>query len=322
MATDPECRFYKYLSPWSPVVVDQYWNHEAHTALICEESMLCCTILMISSRFFMLPGAGRVSRSHLIHNRLWQYCESLIKRIILGQEKVSSAKMRIIGTIESLLLISDWHPRAVHFPPDTEGWDAVLVDTEYDRQNRKRTNNEEPLLRWRKDVFEPAKRASRMSWMLLGLATNLAYELGILSSAHQGDASGLNIAERRKFRAQKLLYTYMTQTATRLGYQTVFPESISIVVARSSMRHIDDEAQVSWNTHMDAYSELTRLSKVASTMFFQSKNHLEAVLQNDNYPDLLEHFLASLSTWNNTFGSTLTGLKPHSQMTRSPSMSD
>ncbi|KAL3299283.1 ARO80-positive transcription regulator of ARO9 and ARO10, partial [Colletotrichum asianum] len=41
-------------------------------------------------------------------------------------------------------------------------------------------------------------------------------------------------------------------------------------------------------------------------MFFQSKNHLEAVLQNDNYPDLLEHFLASLSTWNNTFGSTLT----------------
>ncbi|CAI0652753.1 unnamed protein product [Colletotrichum noveboracense] len=210
--------FYKYLSPWSPVVVDQYWNHEAHTALICEESMLCCTILMISSRFFMLPGAGGVSRSHLIHNRLWQYCESLIKRIILGQEKVSSAKMRIIGTIESLLLISDWHPRAVHFPPDTEGWDAVLVDTEYDRQNRKRTNNEEPLLRWRKDVFEPAKRASRMSWMLLGLATNLAYELGVLSSDHQGDASGLNIAERRKFRAQKLLYTYMTQTATRLGY--------------------------------------------------------------------------------------------------------
>ncbi|KAK1853974.1 hypothetical protein CCHR01_03392 [Colletotrichum chrysophilum] len=270
--------FYKYLSPWSPVVVDQYWNHEAHTALICEESMLCCTILMISSRFFMLPGAGGVSRSHLIHNRLWQYCESLIKRIILGQEKVSSAKMRIIGTIESLLLISDWHPRAVHFPPDTEGWDAVLVDTEYDRQNRKRTNNEEPLLRWRKDVFEPAKRASRMSWMLLGLATNLAYELGVLSSDHQGDASGLNIAE----------------------------QSISIVVARSSMRHIDDEAQVSWNTHMDAYLELTRLSKVASTMFFQSKNHLESVLQNDNYPDLLEHFLASLSTWNNTFGSTLT----------------
>ncbi|CAI0652752.1 unnamed protein product [Colletotrichum noveboracense] len=72
------------------------------------------------------------------------------------------------------------------------------------------------------------------------------------------------------------------------------------------MRHVDDEAQVSWNTHMDAYLKLTRLSKVASTMFFQSKNHLESVLQNDNYPDLLEHFLASLSTWNNTFGSTLT----------------
>ncbi|KAL0940240.1 uncharacterized protein CTRU02_203003 [Colletotrichum truncatum] len=298
--------FFKHLSPLSPVLINQYSHHEAHTSLICQESMLCCTILMISSRFFMLPGAGGVSRSHLIHNRLWQFCESLIKRIILGQEKVSTAKMRIIGTIESLLLISDWHPRAVHFPPDTEGWDAALVDTEYDRQNRKRTNDEEPLLRWRKDVFEPAKRASRMSWMLLGLATNLAHELGIMSNDHTV-LSTLDSASRRRFRAQKLLYTYMTQTATRLGYHSVFPESTTIAASRSFMRDVSDESQLSWNAYMDAYLELTRLSKVASSMFFQSITHLQNVLQNDNYPDLLEHFLESLSNWNKTFDSTLNG---------------
>ncbi|OHF00040.1 hypothetical protein CORC01_04686 [Colletotrichum orchidophilum] len=295
--------FFKYLSPLSPINVDQFRNHEGHSRLVYEESMLCCTILMISSRFFLLPGAGGVSRSHLIHNRLWLYCETMIKRIILGQEKISTAKMRIIGTIESLLLISDWHPRAVHFPPDTEGWDALFIDVDYDRQNRKRTNNEEPLIRWRKDVFEPAKRASRMSWMLLGLATNLAYELGILSSDQRASFSASDIADCRKFRAQKLLYAYMTQTATRLGYNSVIPESVSIAATRSSMKDVDDASQVSWNSYIDVYFEFTRLSKVASSMFFQSAGHLEGLLRNDGYSDLLGHFLSSLSNWKTTLDS-------------------
>lgn len=293
--------FFKYLSPLSPVIVDQFRNHDAHSSLVYEESMLCCTILMISSRFFLLPGAGGISRSHLIHNRLWQFCELMIKRIILGQEKISTAKMRIIGTIESLLLISDWHPRAIHFPPDTEGWDALLIDLDYDRQNRRRTNDEEPLLRWRKDVFEPAKRASRMSWMLLGLATNLAYELGILSTDQRANYLASNVADCRKFRAQKLLYAYMTHTATRLGYSSVFPEGVSIAASRSSMKDVSDSSQVSWASYMDVYLEFTRLSKVASSMFFQSVEHLEGLLRSDGYPDLLDHFLSSLSNWKSSF---------------------
>ncbi|KAK7457355.1 hypothetical protein Landi51_01488 [Colletotrichum acutatum] len=293
--------FFKYLSPLSPIIVDQFRNHTAHSSLDYEEPMLCCTILMISSRFFLLPGAGGSSRSHLIHNRLWQFCELMIKRIILGQEKISTAKMRIIGTIESLLLISDWHPRAIHFPPDTEGWDALLIDLDYDRENRRRTNDEEPLLRWRKDVFEPAKRASRMSWMLLGLATNLAYELGILSSDQRANYTASKVADCRKFRAQKLLYAYMTQTATRLGYSSVFPESVSIAASRSSMKDMGDSSQVSWASYMDIYLEFTRLSKVASSMFFQSVEHLEGLLQSDGYPDLLDHFLSSLSKWKASF---------------------
>ncbi|KAK1460359.1 hypothetical protein CMEL01_03358 [Colletotrichum melonis] len=222
-------------------------------------------------------------------------------RIILGQEKISTAKMRIIGTIESLLLISDWHPRAIHFPPDTEGWDAMLIDLDYDRENRRRTNDEEPLLRWRKDVFEPAKRASRMSWMLLGLAANLAYELGILSSGQRADYTASKVADCRKFRARKLLYAYMTQTATRLGYSSVFPESVSIAASRSSMKDMDHSSQASWASYMDIYLEFTRLSKVASSMFFQSVEHLEGLLQSDGYPDLLDHFLSSLTNWKVSF---------------------
>lgn len=244
--------------------------------------MLCCAILMISSRFFLLPGAGGESRSHLIHNRLWQACELMVKRIMLGQEKLSSAKMRIIGTIEGLMLISDWHPRAIHFSPDTEGWDALLVDTIYERDNRKRTHDQEPLVRWRNDVFEPAKRASRMSWMLLGLATNLGYELGILSNGQHQDATATDIEGRRRFRVQRLLYSYMTHTAIRLGYNSVFPESVSAACSRPSPRDVGDAPRNSWNVYMNACLELTRLSKLASAMLFQSSTHLQGLLENDN----------------------------------------
>lgn len=225
----------------------------------------------------------------------------MVKRIMLGQEKLSSAKMRIIGTIEGLMLISDWHPRAIHFPPDTEGWDALLVDTIYDRENRKRTHDQEPLLRWRNDVFEPAKRASRMSWMLLGLATNLAYELGIMSNGQHPDPSATDTQGRRGFRAQRLLYSYMTHTAIRLGYTSVFPESVSVACCRPSPRDVGDASQNAWNAYMDAYLEFTRLSKLTSVMFFQSAAHLQGLLENDNYPDVIDHFLSLLSKWKADF---------------------
>lgn len=291
----------------SAVSIDQFRNHESHAGLIYEEAMLCCAILMISSRFFLLPGAGGESRSHLIHNKLWQYCELLVKRIMLGQEKLSSAKLRIIGTIEGLMLISDWHPRAIHFPPDTEGWDALLVDTVYERHSRKRKYDQEPLVRWRNDVFEPAKRASRMSWMLLGLATNLAYELGILSNGQRTDSSTSDAEGRRKFRVQRLLYSYMTQTAIRLGYNSVFPESVSAACSRPSPRDTRDTSERVWNGYMDAYLEFTRLSKLASAMFFQSAGHLQGLLQKDNYSDVIDHFLSLLSKWKADFDTFCNG---------------
>jgi hypothetical protein len=93
-------------------LTDDYRDHANHVRLVTEEPMLCCTLLMIASRYFILPGAGGVSRSHFIHQRLWQYCELLIRHIMFGQEKHSTAKTRIVGSIESLILISDWHLRA------------------------------------------------------------------------------------------------------------------------------------------------------------------------------------------------------------------
>ncbi|RSM18726.1 hypothetical protein CDV31_002446 [Fusarium ambrosium] len=273
--------FFEKLQPLSPVIVDQFRSHSAHTHLIHEEAMLCCTILTISSRFFMLPGAGGTSRSHYIHQRLWSHCEMLIKRILLGQEKTSTAKTRAIGTVESLMLISDWHPRALHFPPETDGWDALLISPGYDPE----------------DVFEPAKRANRMSWMLLGMANNLAYELGVISSQKPEASRPTELQVIRSLRAQKLLYVYITQTATRLGYPSVFPESIAVTASRLPVQNSDEPDHRSWMAYMDLSLELTQLSRTASSMFFQSAAHLQSQVLGDHYADLLEHFAASLSKW-------------------------
>jgi hypothetical protein len=299
--------FFEKLQPLSPVIVDQFRSHSAHTHLIHEEAMLCCTILTIASRFFMLPGAGGTSRSHNIHQRLWSHCEMLIKRILLGQEKTSTAKTRAIGTVESLMLISDWHPRALHFPPETDGWDALLISPGYDPVNRRRMNDEAPLIRWKDDVFEPAKRANRMSWMLLGMANNLAYELGVISSQRPEASRSTELQVIRSLRAQKLLYVYLTQTATRLGYPSVFPESIAVTASRLLLQNSDEPAHRSWTAYMDLSVELTQLSRTASSMFFQSAAHLQSQVLGDHYADLLEHFAASLSKWQQKYDSLCKG---------------
>ncbi|KAL3443680.1 hypothetical protein BJX65DRAFT_311654 [Aspergillus insuetus] len=283
---------YRYLAPLAPVLTDDYCDHANHVRLVTEEPMLCCTLLMIASRYFILPGAGGVSRSHFIHQRLWQYCELLIRRIMFGQEKHSTAKTRIVGSIESLILISDWHPRSVHFPPDTEGWDAELISPAYDRRNRLHTNGDVPLIRWREDVFEPARRSERMSWMFLGAATSLAYELGIFDS---GGVSSSPLGPRYH-RAASLLYIYVTQMAVKMGCSSLLPENIAVASTQSA-QNIDTH----WSTAIRLWTELTRLMKTASAMFFQSMASTKQQLGSGQYIILLQHFAPSLDRWHEQF---------------------
>ncbi|KAL4938232.1 hypothetical protein BDV06DRAFT_232034 [Aspergillus oleicola] len=279
---------YRYLAPISPVVTNDYCDHNNHARLISEEPMLCCTLLTIASRYFVLPGAGGVSRSHFIHQRLWQYCELLIRRLMFGQEKHSTAKTRIVG-FESLMLISDWHPRAVHFPPDTEGWDAELISPAYDRCNRLHTNGDVPLIRWREDVFEPARRSERMSWMLLGAATSLAYELGIFD----GNTSGESRLKFRCERAARLLYVYVTQMSVKMGCSSLLPDNL----AAQASNDVDLAIDPKWSACMKLWMELTRLMKTASAMFFQSMPYTKQQLGSGQYTILLQHFAPSLDRW-------------------------
>lgn len=294
-------RFFAYMAPLSSVEISQFREHTGHAALVYNEPMLCCTLLLITSRIFTLPGAGAISRCQNIHHRLWAYCELLLKRIVLGQEKHSTAKLRTIGTIESLLLLSDWHPRAIHLPPETEGWDVFLISPAYDPVNRRRHGDEAPVIRWREDVFEPVKRADRMSWMLLGLATTLGYEIGVLSGIAPVDDVQSSPVLQRRHRVRTTLVTYVTQTSVRLGYPTVLPEAVAKTEPNESSFAGSDPNSKSRKTHSTMCVELVQLAKTARAMFFQPTLEGKVKVLHSQYDILLDHVGKSLSRWHADF---------------------
>lgn len=301
------CSFFKNMSPLSPILTDFYADHSNHHWLISRDPVLCSTILMISSRYHVLPGEGGESRNFFVHHRLWEYCQQLVVRLIFGQERSSKSKIRTIGTIEALLLISEWHPRSLHFPPEIDGWDWDLTTTAAESgigadstDSSTATEN-----RWLEDMIEPARRSDQMSWMLLGSALSLGHEIGVFetessdracSAGYQGFMS-TDQMERRRQRIQKLLYIYINQLAWRIGRMSLMPQTLNhaIISGRTVKEpvHSGDE----WLTFMDSWMDLTKLAKSITDMFFPSVSFARQQLHGDRYVGLLDHFRPLLSQW-------------------------
>ncbi|KAK5311488.1 zinc finger transcriptional activator [Exophiala xenobiotica] len=119
--------FFKQLAPMTPIVFDEYRSPHMHQNL-------------------------------LIHGKLWINLRHQIERLLWGQEQFGGGfcgagnsnkirksntgqitwkgSLRTLGTIEALLLLTDWQPRALHFPPsdDEEGLldRSILLSAEGD----------------------------------------------------------------------------------------------------------------------------------------------------------------------------------------------
>lgn len=256
---------------------------------------------MISSRCHILPHQIGTIRSDFIHGRLWRHCEHLIQRITFGAEKYSIAKTRTLGSIQALLLITEWHPRALHFPPDNDGWDASLataVDDPYGHPPH--TNEDVHLMRWRAEVFEPTKRSDRMSWMLVGLATTLAQELGVFDEIDQDFTLATNVdSHDRHFHIRRLLFLFTNQLALRLGCTTIFPQNCVRPPSTPSFPTETAKGQAGREreTMLSKWIELTKLTKTASDMLFPSKAKTLQLLRNFKYLGFMEHLLPVLNQW-------------------------
>ncbi len=297
-------RFFLNLAPQSPILTDYYASPDHHYQLITQEPMLCCTLLLISSRYHILPGLAGMSKSYFLHNRLWKHWQTLFTRVMFGQEKGTSTGVRTIGTVESLIIMTEWHPRSLHFPPEGEGWDSDLIHRPPDR--RPEMTSISPSERWLEEVIEPARRSDRMSWMLLGSALSLGHELGVFDpqpastsfeQARSGDSPDTTVyLSRRKLRIQKLLHVFINQLASRLGYTSLMPHSLNLPGGNGYTAHLTEDER-RWDDFMAAWIGLTKLSKSISDVFFPSRAETRQHLSGGRYVGLLDHFSPLLTQW-------------------------
>ena len=233
--------FYEHMAPLSPVSPPDYSSLTSHAQLLNDEPMLTVTILTIASRYMVLTGAGGKTRSFWMHDKLWEYLQGMITRMFWGQEQfgggfcgagpmksVEEAEarrrgLRSLGTVESLLLLSDWLPRSMHFPPGDDGDElmapAPQATDPSDLANRNNTTG------W----IEPALRSDRMCWSLVGMAYTLAFELGVFDSLVElkkwtvGPQTKTLYDPERADRIGRMLFVYVSQTCGRLGFPNMMP---------------------------------------------------------------------------------------------------
>lgn len=223
---------------------------------------------------------------------------------MLGQERGCRAKTRTLGTAEAFLLLTEWHPRALHFPPPNDGWDSdLLLSAIADDDERPAEQEGATRSVWLEDVMNPAKRSDRMSWMLLGSALSLSHELRVFDEedAESPSTTCLLREEQRteqRYRLRKLLYVYTEQLAARLGCKSIASHHLGHHTGpATSPTHGIYRSSEAWQSFMSAWVELTKLVKSVSEMLFPSSRYTKQLLQNGRYVSLIEHFQPLLSAF-------------------------
>ena len=280
--------------------MEVYADHKNHYILITQEPMLTCMLLTISTRYHTLPTIGGQSRGYLIHQRLWDHCQHLLMRLVLGLEKYSKAKTRTLGTIEALLLLTEWHPRALYAPPPSDGWDSDMLFTAKDGRDQSGSNVDNPSrTRWREDVIEPANRSDRMCWMIISCAISLGNELGIFDEQATDGTNESQATERmsrifqRRSWLSKLLYLYQEQLSSRLGRRPMMAPSTSHAASTAAISGQTSE----WTSFVLAWTRLTKIVRSISDLLFPTAAVTSQIVRSGRYISITEHIQTLLSSW-------------------------
>ena len=312
--------FYTNLQPMTPVDVTDFRQPRRHLALLTEEPVLAVAILTISSRYMPLSGRSAETRSHKIHERLWASLMEQIQRLFWGQEQFGGGftgagvsrvresasgqitwpgSLRTLGTIEALLLLSDWQPRSLHFPPDDD--DNHLLNVNYDKLPAHLTSNGTtahnpsldalPFASW----LEPAWRSDKMCWMLMGLAQALSLELGVFDP-NEAEGTGL-VAQReqqRKKRIRRMVLVYVAQISGRNGIPNVLrPSEWAPDIDYRTASPID-QMQGLW-------VEIASIMNRANREIFQSRQFTRDLTQGHAYRESIATFAPLLESWARLF---------------------
>lgn len=313
--------FYKYHSPLTPISLPTFDSQAAYSSLVNDEPMLTVTVLTIASRYMELSGPGGKTRSFMIHERLWSYLQNMITRMFWGQEQFgggfcgagsrrpgqpNSGKggLRTLGTIESLLLLNEFHPRSMHFPPRDDDDDILAPPDDTN------TPADEKAPYMGSTWSEPAVRSDRMCWSLIGTSYVLAYELGIFGTYSDGVLSVDGIVKRkggptpynkRADRIERMLYVFITQASGRFGIPSMYSDHINkfaiesvkegfVSVDSTMLKDPVDKTQQSW-------LELMIVMKDCNDRLFSSKDQTTKLVQDEAYIVQLRQLQPLLHSW-------------------------
>ncbi|KAL8907941.1 MAG: hypothetical protein Q9207_001087 [Kuettlingeria erythrocarpa] len=251
----------------------------------------------------------------MVHERLWSYLQNMITRMFWGQEQFGGgfcgagprrAKttvrggLRTLGTIESLLLLSDFHPRSMHFPPGDDGDDILTTADEDQMLPLRGSGTQEPPSFGETTVAgwsEPALRSDRMCWSLIGMSYTLAFELGVFGNFQNGlrlprGADGRSDGfvspspyEQRSDRIERLLYVYINSAAGRFGIPTMYirrdedpdPQRLQArILTRPEAPDPVDRIQECW-------MDMTTIMKACNASLFPSREYTQAMIESGGY---------------------------------------
>jgi hypothetical protein len=354
--------FYTFLSPLTPIVVPDYRDHAMHMKLLKEEPMLVVTLLTISARYSQPSGSsgvGGASRSYLIHEKLWKYLQGMIDRTIFGQEQFGGGfcgagqqpgsdvnplmrrGLRTLGTVESLMLLTEWHPRALHFPPGDDDDELVLPDDPYEagpKADMYKGVGDKRIDSW----LEPCWRSDRMCWMLLGNAMTLAFEIGVFDETSEEEFKDANnsLSEaavkayyRRKNHLKDLLVIYVTQTSGRLGLTSMLPKidrdeslgggltpldlykkrvsNIKAPPSHYGMRPdgqrlplesvATQERNAIQDLVLDFWQRIAKIMELGNLKLFSNRRKTRELLKSGMYEEMLQFFQGPLTEWRTCF---------------------
>lgn len=346
--------YYKYLSPLTPISPPTFQDPSTHLTLLTEEPILAVTLLTIASRHRRLAGTGAQCRANAIHEQLWTYLRGMIERVIWGQEAfgggfcgsgadesqtsstapwrgLRKGSLRTLGTIESLMILTEWHPRALHFPP-AEAIDELMIPAYDSTPPSGIDGHSHPAISMggrRVDSWlEPAWRSDRMCWMLLTSAMGLGYELGVFDDIDEllkSDTISRPEYEEESYRLRadrikRLILIYLSQLAGRLGWTNMVPENLrkSTERKRPSSSAVDGPTPGTTVSSLSApfnyipnlelddaiiycWSGISNLMHEGNERLFQTRKHTTEIIQNERYVALLKDFRPKLQEWKAQF---------------------
>lgn len=224
--------------------------------------------------------------------------------------------LRSLGTVEALLLLTDWHPRALHFPPGDD--ENTLLDMDahilghMDGENQDGGPNPSKaqgggsdtplaLYKW----LEPAWRSDRMSWMLLSTAQALAFELGVFDQKNESDPADSPASQTRKRRVRRLILVYVTQSSGRLGISSMLPlpqwtkDTDPLVLNDSAGLDINDDAAI--DAMHDCWMEISKIMFKSNQQLFLTKEQTSELIRSGRYRDEINESMPFLREFRQKF---------------------